>query len=85
MFWCGRKKTPSQLLTDQAHRVEFIGDKEDGEDGIPAPKRRTAEKWPWESVHTKLRFVHSRQENQMNVTVLSPSLLCTSHIHHLPN
>ena len=64
MFHVGRKKTPSQLLTDQAYRVDFsTGKEEDEEDGIPAPKRRTSEKWPWEAVHTKLTLVNRVTKN----------------------
>ena len=64
VFTIGRKKTPSQLLTDQAHRVDFRGGKDGEEEDMPAPKRRTSEKWPWEAVHAKLKLVHRVTMNQ---------------------
>ena len=52
-----RKKTPSQVLTDLAHRVDFSTESEEENDLPPPTKKKDSDKWTWESVHTKLKYV----------------------------
>jgi hypothetical protein len=63
------RKRPSQILTSLADRVDFREGEEDG----PAPKRNIVEKWPWESVHSKL------SQALTEVSVLSDLLQIVKH------